>query len=312
MEEQEAQSALAGREALDKWIEVATSPSHKWGQTIGDFLEQAVEKELYKFAQTHGLYLDQKGNRPARRGKKISWVDSYGNSHDLDFVLERGGTASRIGEPVAFIESAWRRYTKHSRNKAQEIQGAVLPLVARHKNLAPFIGAVLGGEFTNGALSQLKSLGFNVLYFPYDQVIKAFEKFGVDAAFEEDTSRKDLRSKIAAWKKFKRGQELSEYLLKVHSAETRQFFDNLSRAVVRYVNSVSVTPLHGLTAPFASVKEAISFINDYDIKSGKLPVLKYEIVIKYNNGDKVEATFADGTSATEFLNSYSAPAPKKD
>ena len=45
-----------------------------------------------------------------------------GNVHDLDYVFEQGGTEATIGQPKAFIEIAWRRYTKHSRNKAQEIQ----------------------------------------------------------------------------------------------------------------------------------------------------------------------------------------------
>lgn len=51
-----------------------------------------------------------------------------GNAHDLDFVLERGGSDDKIGMPAAFIETAWRRYTKHYRNNAQEIQGALEPL----------------------------------------------------------------------------------------------------------------------------------------------------------------------------------------
>jgi hypothetical protein len=97
---------------------MAKSPSHKWGQIIGDFLEEVFSAQLAKFARKHKLYLDTKGERPARKGKKVSWVDSFENTHDLDFVLERNGTKNRIGEPVAFIESAWRRYTKHSRNKA--------------------------------------------------------------------------------------------------------------------------------------------------------------------------------------------------
>ncbi len=155
---------------------MAKSPAHKWGQIIGDFLEEVFANELSKFARKYKLYLDTQGVRPARPGKKVSWVDSFENTHDLDFVLERNGTKTKIGDPVAFIESAWRRYTKHSRNKAQEIQGAILPLVATHRNFAPFIGVMLAGEFTSGALNQLKSLGFNVLHFPYDLILKRFYK----------------------------------------------------------------------------------------------------------------------------------------
>ena len=105
---------------------MAQSPSHQFGQIIGLVLEEALKPLLADFASEHGLYLDQKGARSARRTRKVTWTDALGNRHDLDFVLERGGSEQSIGVPAAFIETAWRRYTKHSRNKAGEIQGAVL------------------------------------------------------------------------------------------------------------------------------------------------------------------------------------------
>jgi len=164
---------------------MAESLSHKFGQIIGDLLELAIQPNLEKFAKEQGLYLDKKGERVTRKGKKLTWADLKENKHDLDFVLERGGTPDKLGVPVAFIETAWRRYTKHSRNKAQEIQGAIIPLSEKFKSSSPFLGVVLAGVFTQGALTQLRSLGFSVLYFSYETVIKAFAKFGINASFEE-------------------------------------------------------------------------------------------------------------------------------
>ncbi len=172
------------------------SLSHKFGQIIGDLLELAIEPHLKKFAKQNKLFLDKKGIRLTRKGKKLSWTDSKKNIHDLDFVLERGGTSDVLGIPVAFIETAWRRYTKHSRNKAQEIQGAILPLAEKYKNSSPFLGVVLAGVFTKGALTQLQSSGFCVLYFSYDSVIKAFRKFDINAEFDEQTSEQDFREKL--------------------------------------------------------------------------------------------------------------------
>ena len=143
---------------------MAKALGHSWGQKLGEVLEAGVVSLLENFAKKHELYLDKTGKRPARPGKRVRWKDVYGNTHSLDCVLERGGSPSKIGAPVAFIETAWRGYTKHSRNKAQEIQGAILPLVSTHRNSAPFMGAILAGVFTEGALQQLKSLGFVVLY----------------------------------------------------------------------------------------------------------------------------------------------------
>src|SRR5205823_1836131 len=139
---------------------MAESPGHRFGQIIGNVLETAIRPILESLARGLGYYLDGKGERKARgTRRKVVWVDNKGNSHDLDYVFESGGSAEVIGSPKAFIEIAWRRYTKHSRNKAQEIQGAILPLAERHLDCHPFLGVVLGGVFTEASLSQLRSHG---------------------------------------------------------------------------------------------------------------------------------------------------------
>src|SRR5258706_13763861 len=105
---------------------MAESLAHRWGQIIGDVFEQFVRDMLKSIGEKHDLYLDYKKPRRARAkqgGKdlsKVTWQDSYGNRHDLDYVLERGGTEEVLGVPVPFIELAWRRYTKYSRNKVPE------------------------------------------------------------------------------------------------------------------------------------------------------------------------------------------------
>jgi hypothetical protein len=147
---------------------VALSPAHRFGQIIGELLEEAVRPMLQRVADEHDLFLDHKHPLAARNGRrKVAWKDDRGNEHDLDFVLEEGGSEAVIGKPRGFIEIAWRRYTKHSRNKAQEIQGAIIPLAETHRDARPFLGVVLAGVFTEGSLRQLRSHGFEVVYVPY-------------------------------------------------------------------------------------------------------------------------------------------------
>ncbi|TSA48493.1 MAG: DNA methylase, partial [Deltaproteobacteria bacterium] len=84
---------------------MAESPSHKFGQIIGNLLEAVIEPFMTDFATRKFLYLDYQNNpRKARKGKKVTWKDPYGNVHDLDYVLERNGTDESTGTPVAFIE----------------------------------------------------------------------------------------------------------------------------------------------------------------------------------------------------------------
>jgi hypothetical protein len=285
---------------------MAESPAHKFGQIIGDVLEAAIGPLLKDFATKHNLYLDKKGPRPARSGSKVSWTDLYGNTHDLDFVLERNGTDSKIGIPVAFIETAWRRYTKHSRNKAQEIQGAIMPLAETHKNTAPFKGAVLAGVFTEGAITQLKSLGFTVLYFPYENIVKAFGTVGIDASFDEDTLDSEFKKKVKSWTSLPddKKRRVIKQLLKLQAKEVDKFIETLAETIVRRISSVRIIPLHGKPYDLRSISEAISFIETYDENNGSLSIIRYEVEIKYNNGDNIRGEFRDKKDAVEFLQNY--------
>ncbi|MFO7656250.1 MAG: hypothetical protein R6W78_04220 [Bacteroidales bacterium] len=283
---------------------MAESLSHKFGQIIGDILELAIEPHLQKFAKQNKLFLDKKGVRLTRKGKKLSWIDGKENIHDLDFVLERGGSNKTLGIPVAFIETAWRRYTKHSRNKAQEIQGAILPLAEKYKNSSPFMGVVLAGVFTKGALNQLKSSGFCVLYFPYNTVIKAFNRFGINAIFDEKTSEQDFRIKIDSWNKLENKSDVAKQLLTLNKKEVKQFLNSLVESISRFIERIIILPLHGQESNAVNISEAINFIRQYSEDKPKLLLIKYEIIIKYNTGDRIEASFNDKKNAIKFLESY--------
>jgi hypothetical protein len=288
---------------------MATSPTHKFGQIIGDLLEMAIEPQLRRFSEEHGLYLDKKGSRCARNGKKVTWTDAFGNMHDLDFVLERGGTESHIGTPVAFIETAWRRYTKHSRNKAQEIQGAIQPLCFAHKNSAPFIGVVLAGDFTEGSLKQLKSLGFQVLYFKYDDIVNSFASVGIDASFDEETPDEDMYPKIRAWEYLPdvKRELLVKKIMESQPINLQQFVDSLNKSVTRTIELVRILPLFGKNYEWHTVDEAISFIQRYDEDATSCHIIKYEVEIRYNTGDTIRCEFAEKETAIQFLNGYSTP-----
>lgn len=290
------------------------SPGHRFGQIIGDTLEAGIRPLLAEFARTHGLYLDGKGVRPCRSGKKCSWVDHNGNAHDLDFVLERGGTAETIGMPAAFIETAWRRYTKHSRNKAQEIQGALYPLAETYRNVGPFKGAILAGVFTSGALAQLRSLGFTVLYFPYDSIVAVFRQFGIDANFDEATPDVHFERKVKAYSKLSaaRKAKLAATLIEAHRVQVDEFLSTLAKTVARQIERIIILALHGQSREVTTVDDAIRFIEGYDDHGRAMPVERYEIDVRYNNGDVVRGQFRDKIAAIEFLRSYQPVLPTSE
>lgn len=283
---------------------MAQSPSHRLGQYVGNLLEQLFLPELEAFCKEHGLYLDKHGARPVRKGKKATWTDDYGNNHDLDFVVEKGGSDDVQGRPLAFIEAAWRRYTKHSRNKAQEIQGAVLPLAEKYAWDKPFKGAVLAGKFTQGSLVQLKSLGFEVIYIEYETLVEDFAKCGIDIAFDEDTSTQWFDETLRNIESG--GKDLNDRVIECIRTTSRDEFDAflglLKAKLMRHVEKLTVTPLFGDESSFESITEALEFVSKYNSDAGGGSFRSFEIAVRYSNGDKLEGVFTGKVEAQRFLN----------
>lgn len=288
---------------------MAQSPSHKFGQELGKLLEDIVLDDILKprlqqFTQTKNYYLDWQRSRPARTGKKVTWEDKYGNKHDLDFVIEIDGTDEKLGRPVAFIESAWRRYTKHSKNKAQEIQGAILPIIELHHLSAPFYGVVLAGDFTKPALDQLRNNGFAVIYIPYKDVVTAFKGINFDVAFDEKTPDE---SYIKASKRLTSltnldKEKLRQALMQVSKQEIDRFMDTLRHSLERYIVRIVIMPLFAARFEFETIDDAITELNTIDISTPIGQFERFEVMIDYNNGDTIRATFQNKTLLADFLN----------
>ena len=286
---------------------MAESFSHKWGQIIGNLIQEFIRDTLQQVADEHGFYLDYQKKRKARISKKVSWQDRYGNYHDLDYVMERAGTEDTLGLPVAFIETAWRRYTKHSRNKVQEIEGALIPLADTYSHLNPFLGAILAGVFTQGALGQLESKGFKILYLEYDNIVKSFSSVGINASFNESTPEVEFQNKIAQWDKLPMENitSIKNQLLSLEKVKINNFIDTLQHSFSRLIQQVNIIVLHGLSQQVATIQNAIEYIHNYlDTQSTSAPALKYEIDIRYNNGDVIHAIFQNKTEALKFLRTF--------
>jgi len=283
---------------------MAQSPSHRFGQIIGETLERAIRPVLETVANELNFYLDGKGERHARGTRhKVAWTDGKGNAHDLDYVFEAGGSAETIGSPRAFIEIAWRRYTKHSRNKAQEIQGAIIPLAERYADCHPFLGVVLGGIFTEGSLSQLRSHGFTVLYFPYASIIDAFGAVQIDAAFDEGTPDSVLLRKVRQFEKLsaKQKSKIDSHLRSIHNAELKRFVSSLRVALKRQIEYVHVLALHGMPRTCVRITDAIAFIESFDESQPGIEFTRYEVCVRYSNADEVRGQFQDKAAAIAFL-----------
>jgi hypothetical protein len=287
---------------------MAKSPAHQFGQRLGALIEEIVLDEvlrpqLEQFTRERGYWLDAKGKRPARSSVKVSWPDRWGNTHDLDFVIEIGGSATQRGRPIAFIEAAWRRYTKHSKNKAQEIQGAILPLVDMHRDQAPFHGVVLAGEFTQPAVAQLRSLGFSVAHLPYADVVSAFRAAGLNVGFDASTPTSTFTAATRQLARLTADQRSQIRRAIVASARTQinEFMTKLRAVLSRIVAQVCVRTTWGEDHAFTDIAAARQGIGALDVKHPQGQFLRYEVRVRYSNGDTIDASFETALSAIAFL-----------
>lgn len=289
------------------------SPGHKLGQMIGDFFEKFVDTvlaaRLEKIALKHRLYLDRKGQRPTVRGKlkKVSWLDNRGNKHDLDFVLEYGGSVATKGRPIAFVEAAWRRYTKHSINKSGEIEGALIHLRDSHRTCR-FVGAALAGEWTVGAIKQMESRGITLLHIPYIAVINSFRIRGIDLDYAELASPREKHSLIRSLKALRDSEwtEIAVALEQEVAEELSAFLLSLEASVTTEITQVLVCGLFGRRAEVPSVAKAIEWITHFDPSTVENTVFeKFEVLLRFKDGREIDGrSFPNKDSAIIFLRQF--------
>ena len=285
---------------------MATSPSHQVGEWIGDFFENSIINYLKPIIMKKGFYLDYRHPRAARNYRKeVIGIDKEGNKHKLDIVIEKNGSENTFGIPKAYIEMAWRRYVKHSKNKVQEIAGAIRPLVATNAQSMPFYAAVLAGEFTQNSINQLRSQGFYVIYFNYDEICALFEKHGISIRWEESTSEATLNQIVEVLYSLPDTikQDIQNSFYCIYREKLIDLTNALLEALATVIAQIIVVHIHGFVTTLQSIEDAIGFIMNYD-ENTKAPILSYEITIRYNNGEEYIMKCKDKTKAIQFLNQY--------
>ncbi|MDO5378530.1 MAG: hypothetical protein Q4G52_09370 [Clostridia bacterium] len=261
---------------------------------------------MQPYIKSKGYYLDYRHPRPTRRHRsEVVGIDYNGNRHKLDIVIEKNGSETQKGSPKAFIEVAWRRYSKHSKNKVQEISGAILPLVQTHLQSMPFYCAVLAGVFTASSIQQLESEGFYVLHFTYEEIAQIFDTADLSIRWDEKTSEAQLKTLSDRLSQLSQPtlDALQDEFFKQQRNKLSDLRNQLDLAFNLAVSEIIVLPTHGTAYSLPSVHEAISFIAEYD-ESKSSPILRYEITIRYNQNLEYTMKCTDKTQAIRFLQPY--------
>ena len=184
--------------------------------------------------------------------------------------------------------------------------GDNLRVLRDHVNSVSFKEAILSGLFSEGALCQVRSLGFNAVYFPYSSVIEAFTQVGIDGTYDEDALDTIFQQKVYHWEAL-----LDTRKTRVQTAMLESAISGLDKSKVSLAASVSgaiqdiiVLQLHGQKYEAASINEAVALLEAYEETRASSRFELYQIHIRFNNGSETVGTFDNKPSAVEFLRMY--------
>ena len=114
---------------------------------------------------------------------------------DYDFVLELNGNDNSFGVPVAFFETFWRRGARHSKDKARDDSGKLLPMRSTYPT-ARVLGIISAGDFTEPAREYVSSRHIELFYVPKEKIISAWRLEGLDIDYD-DRAPEETKSELA-------------------------------------------------------------------------------------------------------------------
>jgi hypothetical protein len=181
-----------------------------------------------------------------------------------------------------------------------------MPLLAQWAQVKPFTGAIVAGQWTSGALTQLRTSGFEVLHIPYDDLVAAFASVGLDISSEESTTDRELQGQVDQIESISGStrDRLLSAIRGVAPAEWTGFMAALDQSVNRTVSRVLVTPLHGNQLEFDDVAAAVSGLKAYEDPADIPPLDRIVVQIRFTNGDRIEAEFTSTKRAAVFLETF--------
>ena len=273
------------------------SSGHKLGQLIGDWYEEYfVLPLLQEVGKSLNLFVDSRFVSRTVREAKILWDDLDGNSVDYDYVLELGGSEDRLGIPVAFIECFWRRGSRHSKDKARDDSGKLMPMRETYPT-ARFLGIVSAGDFTKPARELVRSRDIDLFYVPKEKIVTSFHSCDLVMDYP-DKLPEDEKAKIV--------ERFDNKFTKSKKTEVQKALNNLiGQATIKsYVDRVRATlsalpqeirfVLRHDSEPisFETVSGATSFLNspNFNMKS---PIESYLYQVTYSDGSEFEKSVDD-------------------
>jgi len=96
-------------------------------------------------------------------------------------------------------------------------------------------------------------------------------------------------------------QRVKDHLGNANMTEIDNFVAALKERLDRMIEKIIVIPLYGRSNEFATIDDALRFLDGHSVYEGCGDFRKYEVFISFTNGDRVEGSFKDKVKVREFL-----------
>lgn len=225
------------------------------------------------------------------RGEKIIWSDAEGNEVDYDFVLELNGSDEKQGIPVAFIESCWRRGARHSKDKARDDSGKLMPMRSAYPT-ARFLGMIVSGNFTEPARELIRSRQIDLFYIPKEIVVKAFSENGLIMDYPDSSPEAEKQQIVSRFEEGfterNKGAVTETIKTLMGKAVIKSYVDRVKSKLSALPQEISLILRHDFPPiTFGSIDEATNFLRDPDFKTAD-PLESYVYQIVYSDGSGFE------------------------
>lgn len=268
------------------------SSGDKLGQLIGDWYEEYFVLPLLQgVGKSLNLFVDSRFiNRNVREGK-ILWDDLDGNYVDYDYVLEIAGTNDKLGNPVGFIECFWRRGAHHSKDKARDDSGKLMPMRETYPT-ARFLGIVSAGDFTKPARDLVRSREIDLFYVPKEKIVNAFHSCGLTIDYPDKLAEDDKAKIVEKFEKHftvSKKKAVKKALIELVGQTTIESYVDRVRATLSALpQEIRLILRHdSMPIAFESVTAATDFLKSPNFNMTS-PIESYLYQVTYSDGSEFE------------------------
>lgn len=144
------------------------------------------------------------------------------------------------------------------------------------------------------------------LHIDYDEIVQAFAEYGIDIHADEGTPDHYLQEQVDKFDALTPQDilDLGATLRACAPDEYRRFMEELEASVIRKIERIVILPLAGRPFEFTTLDQAVDALCGGDMPIHEQEFVRFEIMIRFNNGDSIDAKFGAAGDAIEFLETF--------